>query len=356
MHKVKLNKVSIKKTEFFAIFWFFPYNNIWYGLSGVLFLIFNHMQNKLQNIIQVVQDIKDIKIQGATNIAKAAFEILISESKDQTFESSQDFFDFLEQAMQMLIDARPTEPMLFNGMDYIKYEIKKMDKSDCNLCQQKVIDLATYYLNLIKETADRAILNGLGVINDGDNVLTHCHSSSAVKTLALHKTKGLKFKVFNTETRPLFQGRKTAKDLIEAGIETTMVVDGVAPFLMDEESGTDLMMDCVIIGCDAIKLDGGVINKVGSYAVGLSALYANVPVYIAGNLLKVDVHDAIQIEKRLWTEVWEESPEGLEFLNFAFDKIPPKFIRGIITEFGIIKPRDVRKVVEEHYPWMKIKK
>jgi hypothetical protein len=24
---------------------------------------------------------------------------------------------------------------------------------------------------------------------------------------------------------------------------------------MDEESGTDLMMDCVVIGCDAIKLD-----------------------------------------------------------------------------------------------------
>lgn len=46
---------------------------------------------------------------------------------------------------------------------------------------------------------------------------------------------------------------------------------------MDEESGTDLMMDCVIIGCDAIKLDGGVINKVGSYSVGLSALFANVP-------------------------------------------------------------------------------
>jgi hypothetical protein len=26
-----------------------------------------------------------------------------------------------------------------------------------------------------------------------------------------------------------------------------MVVDGVAPFLMDESSWTDLMMDCVII-------------------------------------------------------------------------------------------------------------
>lgn len=312
---------------------------------------------QLKNIQQVVDDIKVIKIQGATNIAKAAFEIIISESKSKTFESKPAFLDFIYQGMELLIAARPTEPMLFNGMDYIKAEIKKIDPSDsCAECQKKVVEAAEYYLNLINETAERAVLNGLWVIHDGDNVLTHCHSSSAVKTLKLHKVKGLKFKVYNTETRPLFQWRKTAKDLIEAGIDTTMVVDGVAPFLMDEESGTDLMMDCVIIGCDAIKLDGGVINKVGSYSVGLSALFANVPVYIAGNLLKVDVHDKIHIERREDHEVWEDSPEGLQFLNLAFDKIPPKFIRGIITEFGIIKPRDVKTVIEKEYPWMKIKK
>ena len=314
------------------------------------------MEQKLVNIAQVVQDIKDIKIQGATNIAKSAFDILITESKNQTFDSSEEFLKFIESAMQMLISARPTEPMLFNGMDYIKSQIATCKDNLCESIQKTVIESATYYLNLIKETAERAILNGLGIINDGDNVLTHCHSTSAVKTLALHKVKGLKFKVFNTETRPLYQGRKTAKDLIEEWIDVTMVVDGVAPFLMDEESGTDLMMDCVIIGCDAIKLDGGVINKVWSYAVGLSALYANVPVYIAGNLLKVDVHDTIQIEQRHSHEVWEDAPDKVDFLNFAFDKIPPKFIRGIITEFGIIKPREIRSYIEKYYPWMKVKK
>ena len=314
------------------------------------------MEQKLVNIIQVVQDIKDIKIQGATNIAKAAFDILIIESKNQTFDSSDEFLTFIESAMQMLISARPTEPMLFNGMAYIKSQIATCKDNLCDSIQKTVIESATYYLNLIKETAERAILNWLGIINDGDNVLTHCHSTSAVKTLALHKVKGLKFKVFNTETRPLYQGRKTAKDLIEEWIDVTMVVDGVAPFLMDEESGTDLMMDCVIIGCDAIKLDGGVINKVWSYAVGLSALYANVPVYIAGNLLKVDVHDTIQIEQRHSHEVWEDAPDKVDFLNFAFDKIPPKFIRGIITEFGIIKPREIRSYIEKYYPWMKVKK
>lgn len=312
---------------------------------------------QLKNIQQVVDDIKSITIQWATNIAKAAFEILISESKNKIFESWSAFLDFIQQGMELLISARPTEPMLFNGMDYIKSEIKKLTPmSSTHECQQKVEEATQFYLNLINETAERAILNGLGIINDGDNVLTHCHSSSAVKTLKLHKVKGLKFKVYNTETRPLFQWRKTAKDLIEAGIDTTMVVDWVAPFLMDEESGTDLMMDCVVIGCDAIKLDWWVINKVGSYSVGLSALFANVPVYIAGNLLKVDIHDKIHIERREDHEVWKDSPEGLNFLNLAFDKIPPKFIRGIITEFGIIKPRDIKSVIEKEYPWMKIKK
>jgi putative translation initiation factor eIF-2B subunit 2 len=108
--------------------------------------------------------------------------------------------------MELLISARPTEPMLFNGMDYIKSEIKKLTPAaSAQECQQKVQEAAQFYLNLINETAERAVLNGLGIINDGDNVLTHCHSSSAVKTLKLHKVKGLKFKVYNTETRPLFQ-------------------------------------------------------------------------------------------------------------------------------------------------------
>ena len=119
------------------------------------------MENKLLNIIQVVQDIKDNKIQGATNIAKSAFEILISESKNQTFASKEEFLEFIQQAMQMLIEARPTEPMLFNGMDYIKAQIATLKEEDCQQVQNKVIESATYYLNLIKETAERAILNGL---------------------------------------------------------------------------------------------------------------------------------------------------------------------------------------------------
>ena len=279
------------------------------------------MNEHLKVVEQIVQDIKDIKIQWATNIAKAAFEVIISESHNQEFSSKNEYIDFVNKSMEILIAARPTEPMLFNWMDYIKSEMDKLkSENDVKKCQELVIHAAQFYLNLINETAERAVLNGLWVINEWDNVLTHCHSSSAIKTLKLHKIKWVNFKVYNTETRPLYQGRKTSADLIAAGIDTTMVVDGVAPFLMDESSWTDLMMDCVIIWCDAIKLDWGVINKVWSYSVWLSALYANVPVYIAWNLLKVDVHDKIQNLNRKKRISWGLGRFSwlIEFFKFCF--------------------------------------
>jgi methylthioribose-1-phosphate isomerase len=32
--------------------------------------------------------------------------------------------------------------------------------------------------------------------------------------------------------------------------------------------------------------------------------------------------------------------------------VPAKFITGIITEYGIIKPKDIKKAVKKHHPWM----
>ena len=55
------------------------------------------------------------------------------------------------------------------------------------------------------------------------------------------------------------------------------------------------------------------------------------PVYIAGNLLKVDVHDTIQIEQRHSHEVWEDAPDKVDFLNFAFDKMALRLFHYLST-------------------------
>jgi len=47
-----------------------------------------------------------------------------------------------------------------------------------------------------------------------------------------------------------------------------------------------------------------------------------------------------------------EAPKGIEIINYAFDMVPAKFITGIITEFGVIKPKDLKKAVKKYYPRM----
>lgn len=308
----------------------------------------------LYKVKQVVQDIYDIKIQWATNIAKAAFQILINELQNQTFSNTTDVVEFMKPAMEMLQKARPTEPMMFNGMAYIQNIItQNQTEQKTDIFTAKVLEGTQCYLTMITDTAKTAIQNWNDLLEYWNSVLTHCHSSSAVKTIIANQEWGRELFVYNTETRPLYQGHKTATDFVKAGLNITMIVDSSAAFILDKDDPFGIDIDVVIIGCDAIKLNGDIINKVGSYSIVHAARDNQIPVYIAGNLLKTDVHNTIQIETRNSDEVRADRPQWVEIINFAFDQVPWKYITGIITEFGIIQPSQVAETVSKHYPWMK---
>ena len=119
-------------------------------------------------------------------------------------------------AMKMLEKARPTEPMMFNGMAYVTDKLDTYAGSEVKELLEIAQEASQTYLDMISTTAKKAIENGVGILKYGDSVLTHCHSSSAIKTIIANKAGGKDFLVYNTETRPLYQGRKTAKDFLEA--------------------------------------------------------------------------------------------------------------------------------------------
>ena len=81
-----------------------------------------------------------------------------------------------------------------------------------------------------------------------------------------------------------------------------MVVDSEAPFLISEDSGKNLKIDKVVIGCDAIGTSGRFINKVGTFGIAMAAYYYKIPLYVCCNLLKVDVTDKIPVESRDFKE------------------------------------------------------
>lgn len=303
----------------------------------------------------VYNDIKTIKIQGATNIAIAGIHAITFAVASSEIIDKDEFFDFLDFITNKIKSARPTEPMLFNGINYIVFGVRQNKEKTLKAIIKACVSDGKNFLKLIQETSDKSIEYGSKLIKNGNNVLTHCHSSSVVKTFVAAKNKGVKFHVFNTETRPLYQGRLTSADLVKNGIDNTMVVDSEASYLISDASGKDYVVNKVIIGCDAIGMSGSVINKVGSFGIALACYISKVPLYISANLLKVDVLGDIPVESRDFKELWEDAPKGLNVLNFAFDLVPAKYITGFITEFGIISPKDIKKIAKEKYHFMFIK-
>ncbi len=202
---------------------------------------------------------------------------------------------------------------------------------------------------MFNEGKNQMIEVGARRIEDGDTVLTHCHSSGVTGTLLRAKEQGKDFKVIQTETRPKYQGRITAHELVEAGIDTTMIVDSAARHYMKE-------IDFVLVGSDAITSEGNVINKIGTSQVALAANEARVPFYVVSTLLKFDpvtIHGSYEaIEERHTDEIWDNPPDGLRILNPAFDVTRRDYVHGLITEEGIISPHSILEAIHRHYPWM----
>ena len=294
---------------------------------------------------KTIQDIKTLKIQGATAIAKAALLEMSDFGKKLPArgwsasggkaKNTKQFIKQIKKAGEQLAYARPTEPMAQNLVKLIIAKLKKMVKQGADIKQTKEIleFLINHELRELEQDHQQMVSNGVKLIKNNDKILTFCHSSSVEKILIKAHKQRKKIKVIVPETRPLFQGRITAKNLSKAGIDVIMIIDSKTDKLLNSKK-----INKVLIGADVILKDGSIINKVGSFGIAEDAHQHKIPVYIAAITLKKNQGKVpIRIEKRHKYEVWKKAPKNINIENPAFDKVPAKFITGIITEKGILK-------------------
>ena len=255
--------------------------------------------NKKKRFNQIVKDIKSVKIQGARNIAKKA---LYAYSLIPTKESKK-----------RLLASRPTEPMMENVLDMAEKISPKEITKHFDEAQDKI---NKYVFKLIKT---------------GDVIFTHCHSTNVTNALIYTKKKGKNFEIYNTETRPLFQGRKTARELRKEGIKVTMFIDSALGVALSKEQGTK-KADKVFLGADAL-LKKGVINKIGSELVAQVSKNNKIPVYIVADSWKF-TKQKVPREQRKLVEVWDTAPKNIKIKNPAFEFVPKKYIKAIVSELG----------------------
>ena len=302
--------------------------------------------------LKVVEDIRSLHIQGATNIAVEGIKAFSSLIKRIETSSLENLFTELEKARHVLATARATEPALRNGLRYILYNLHEK-ASSIQEAKEIAEIFSQEYVNLLKESKKKVIAYGSHRIKDGSTIMTHCHSSLSTGIVLEAHRQGKDIQVFCTETRPRYQGRITAKEFVDAGITTTQVVDSAMRWVINRYN-----VDIIITGADAITSQGTVINKIGTRLLALAAREMDVPFYTAINLLKYDPETSIgklsEIEMRSSSEIWEDAPKGLNFLNPAFETVSHDLIDGIISESGVFSPAVVYLIVKQNYPFMMI--
>jgi len=204
--------------------------------------------------------------------------------------------------------------------------------------------------------------HGAPLITPGIGVLTHCNAGNlatsevagaggtALAILYEAQRRGVPFRVFADETRPLLQGsRLTAWELMQANIDVTVICDNMAALLMRQRK-----VALVIVGADRIAANGDTANKIGTYGLAVLARAHAVRFVVAAPSSTFDLQlpdgSAIPIEERAPQEITEgfalrTAPEGVKAYNPAFDVTPAEYIDAIVTERGLISPVTPRTLI-----------
>ena len=288
-----------------------------------------------------MKKIENLTIQGATNVAIFGVRDFAKHAATVPLKG-QALFQHLETVVKQLSIVRVTEPALRNGLRYVMTCIRQDGK-------EAAIDHGENYIELINIAKKKIFNIGAERIQDGSRVFTHCHSSITVGIFIEAAKQGKEFQVINTETRPLYQGRKTARILLKNNIQVTHIVDSAMRWAMKRYNP-----HMIFLGADAITVEGVALNKIGSRLCALAAEEEHIPLYICTSLLKYDQATSVgrlsEIEMRQPFEIWDENiPIGLDIQNPAFETIDRGNISAYITEAGLIPPQTIHLIFQQLY-------
>ncbi|NLI22757.1 MAG: S-methyl-5-thioribose-1-phosphate isomerase [Clostridiales bacterium] len=303
-------------------------------------------QEEIWNAIYLLQ------VRGAPAIGVAAAFGVYLAAKGMKADTYEDFYTQFKAAKDYLDSARPTAVNL-------SWALRRME--------QVVLDNAGEPVATIKDLLRRESIAikdedvwmcrqigeyGLSLIKDGDGILTHCNAGqlatskygTALAPIHLGRERGMNFRVFTDETRPLLQGaRLSAFELFADGVDTTVICDNMASQVM--KNG---WVQAIFVGCDRVAANGDACNKIGTSGVAILAKYYGIPFYVCGPTSTIDMSIArgedITIEQRPAeevTEMWYKkrmAPEGVKVYNPAFDFADNELITAIITEYGVARP------------------
>jgi methylthioribose-1-phosphate isomerase len=307
------------------------------------------------NAVETAAAIRDMVVRGAPAIGvTAAFGVALEAGvAAAALPDLQAFLQHMSNACIVLAESRPTA---VNLRWAVERQQALMQTAIAHATAPTPEQLAALLLQAAHQMREDDIalnrrlgVHGQSLLPDGARVLTHCNAGAlacagygtALGVIRAAVEAGKRISVVADETRPFLQGaRLTAWELMQDGIDVTLIADNMAGHLMATGQ-----IDAVVVGTDRVAANGDVVNKIGTYMVAVLAHRHGIPFHVACPLSTLDLRTPtgadVPIEERSASEVtghgathW--APAGVKVRNPAFDVTPAELVSSIITEAGVI--------------------
>jgi methylthioribose-1-phosphate isomerase len=308
------------------------------------------LEERQTSVEQVWEAIKLLKVRGAPAIGIAGAYGLLVALKPHRADPLPTFLAAMEKQAAYLDASRPTAVNLHWALERMKAFARGRPEQTSEVLYGRMVEEAVRI-----HDEDRAICHaigeaGVGLIKPGCGVLTHCNAGAlatselgtATAAMYLAHRRGVPFRVYADETRPLLQGaRLTSWELQRSGVDVTLICDDMAAYVMSKG-----LVDLCIVGCDRVAANGDTANKIGTYGVAILARHFGIPLYVACPSSTYDRStpggEQIVIEERDAEEVTSfgarrTGPQGIKVKNPSFDVTPHVLISGFLTEKGLIR-------------------
>ncbi len=303
-----------------------------------------------KEVRKIREDIRTMIIRGAGRIARAGAKALAIAAEEYRGNNVEDFISYMKKVAEYVKSSRPTAVSLPNAISYVMTRLLRASPGSVEEAKQIVVSAAEEFIEYSKNAVKVIAELGAKRIENGDVIMTHCHSTAAVSVIVEAHNQGKVSKVYVKETRPKMQGLITAKALADAGLDVILIPDSSVRYFMKR-------VNKVVVGADTIAANGAVINKIGTSLVALAAKEARVRLYVAaetykfspqtviGELVPIEVRDPREIVE----DEWLRANPRVKVYNPVFDVTPPEYIDAIITEKGIIPPQAAILILMEEY-------
>ena len=287
---------------------------------------------------QLITDIENMKVKGAYLITRVSLQALMLRAAGN-FESDEQLLTTLTATARRLKEAQPSMASVANACEFALSVLTPHNNR--YIPADHAVDLlarrSQEFLAHFGQAQDKVIEMGARMVEDDDQIIIHSYSGTLLAIFQRAREAGRQFEIIATESRPYGEGRTMVTELLKLSIPCTISIDAAM-------ASTVHRANKALVGADSFLANGNVVNKIGTHLLGLVCQSHNVPLYAAGNILKLS-HESVRggkIKMLVRSDDGGIAPEdvrgnpALHVENQIFEETSARYFEALITDQGLI--------------------